>query len=112
MPDPLSGEARGARLCLAMKARGVMKLCVLSAAMGVSESAVSRWRHGGPITLHNAAQLCGALDISLDWLMLGRGHLNAPAPQPRQVECHSCSRLPAHLRDKLAALVTAILDAS
>lgn len=52
----------------------------------MDESAISRWKKGRSISLANAAQVCRALDISLDWLVLGRGsidsHRQKPAPEP------------------------------
>jgi len=43
----------------------------------VDESAISRWKKGRSISLENAAQVCRALDISLDWLVMGRGSIDA-----------------------------------
>ena len=90
-----------------MSARGIHKLSVLAVAMTVSESAVSRWRGGGPINLENAIGLSIALDVSLDWLLLGRGEMDWSRSGSREV----CGRLPPHLRDKLEDLVAAFLEA-
>lgn len=43
----------------------------------MDESAISRWKKGRSISLENAAQVCDALDISLDWLVMGRGSIDA-----------------------------------
>lgn len=102
--------AWGARLCLAMKARGLEKLCALAVCMQVSESAISRWRKGGPVTLENAVLLCSTLDISLDWLLLGRGEMDAGCPGAEEHVDHPYQKLPFHLRDKLDAFVTAIVE--
>ena len=112
MDDALSPAARGSRLCQAMKVRGLEKLCALAVAMQVSESAISRWRHGGPITLDNAVLLCSALDISLDWLMLGRGRLDGASSISSDRLDSAYLRLPNHVRDKLDALVAALVDVS
>lgn len=42
-----STAARVLKIRQAMAKRGIAKLCVLAALMGVTESAVSRWRQGG-----------------------------------------------------------------
>lgn len=69
---------RGDRLGAAMKARDIPKLSVLAAALGVSESAVSRWRRNGPMTVENVEAICRYLEISADWLLFGRGAMHAP----------------------------------
>lgn len=65
------------RLDHALKLRRVRKLHALAVELGVDESAVSRWRRSRAISLSNAVNLCCALDISLDWLLTGRGHILA-----------------------------------
>ncbi|MCB8877221.1 helix-turn-helix domain-containing protein [Acidisoma silvae] len=60
----------------AMIARGIRKQIVLASHLGVNESAVSRWQQGAGLSLDHATKLCEALDISLDWLILGRGHMD------------------------------------
>jgi transcriptional regulator with XRE-family HTH domain len=67
----------GQRLTFALKQRGVRKLYALAVEIGVDESALSRWKKDGAISLPSAARLSQALDISLDWLVLGRGHIDA-----------------------------------
>ncbi|MBB1060867.1 helix-turn-helix transcriptional regulator [Lysobacter spongiae] len=62
-----------------MSRRGVGKHCVLAAALGVTEGAVSRWCQGGPMSLANAIALCEYLEVSADWLLLGRGGIEAGA---------------------------------
>ncbi|MFN3228912.1 MAG: helix-turn-helix domain-containing protein [Asticcacaulis sp.] len=68
-------QAWGQRLQYALNRRGVRKLYALAVELGVDESALSRWRQGRSITLANAVTLCQTLDISLDWLLLGRGEM-------------------------------------
>ena len=75
-------EARGMRLQEALRARHTRKLYGLALDLGVDQSAISRWKSGGAISLHHAAILCTHLDISLDWLVLGRGDMDkAPASE-------------------------------
>lgn len=64
--------ARGKRISEAMRKRGMEFNCQLSHTLGVAESTLSRWRAGRPISLEHAVALCSALDISLDYLLLGR----------------------------------------
>lgn len=56
-----------------MQARGIGKQDALAYELGVHPSAISRWKEGGPISLASAIELCSRLEISLDWLVLGRG---------------------------------------
>lgn len=43
--------------------------------LNVDESAISRWKQGGAMSLKNAARLARILDVSLDWIVLGRGEM-------------------------------------
>lgn len=65
------------RLAYALRVRKVRKLQALAVELGVDESALSRWKRGRSISLDNAVGLCRALDASLDWLVTGRGHIDA-----------------------------------
>ncbi len=69
-------ESRGERLRLALAARGVRKQMSLAAQLGVNESTISRWQRNQGLSVDHAARLCDALDISLDWLVLGRGDMD------------------------------------
>ncbi len=68
-------ESRGERLRQALEARGIRKQLALAAELGVDESAISRWQRNAGLSLMHAARLCEVLDISLDWLILGRGDM-------------------------------------
>ncbi|MGJ5177975.1 helix-turn-helix domain-containing protein [Bradyrhizobium oligotrophicum] len=68
--------SRGARLAQVIKQSGIAKMANLADDLGVDESAISRWKKGGSMSLENAAKLSSALDVSLDWLILGRGTMN------------------------------------
>lgn len=59
-----------------MARRDLSKLYALAVALNVTEGAVSRWRSGGKITLENTIALCEFLDISSDWLLMGRGTMD------------------------------------
>lgn len=67
--------SRGERVAHAIRARGVRKMLNLALDLGVDESAISRWKKGGPMSLKSAARLARALDVSLDWIVLGRGEM-------------------------------------
>lgn len=62
------------------------KLYALAVEIGVDESAISRWKKGRSISLENAAEVCRALDISLDWLVMGRGSIDAHHGEPPPAE--------------------------
>jgi len=68
--------SRGSRLAQVIKQSGIAKMANLADDLGVDESAISRWKKGGSMSLENAARLSSKLDVSLDWLILGRGTMN------------------------------------
>ena len=57
---------------MAMELAGRTKTISLAYELGVSEPAISQWKNGKPISLENACELALVLDVSLDWLLLGR----------------------------------------
>ncbi|HTV38857.1 MAG TPA: helix-turn-helix transcriptional regulator [Xanthobacteraceae bacterium] len=69
-------STRGKRLVEAMNKRGMKKQHALAYAVGVNESAVTRWKRDGPMSLENAMALCQTLDISLDWFLTGAGTMD------------------------------------
>jgi transcriptional regulator with XRE-family HTH domain len=80
---------RGERLRLAMDARGVRKQQAFAFQLKVHESAITRWKANRSLSLDNAIAVCAALDISLDWLLLGRGTMDfhklaIPEPAPEE----------------------------
>lgn len=79
-------SARGERIRQALIERGVHKQQALAAELNVHESAITRWKEGKAISLENAIAFGAALDVSLDWLLLGRGtidsHKQAGASDP------------------------------
>lgn len=68
-------SARGQRIRLAMELRGIHKQYALAMDIGVDQSNLSRWCRGAPLSVEHAIRLCEALDVSLDWLLLGRGDI-------------------------------------
>jgi AraC-like DNA-binding protein/DNA-binding Xre family transcriptional regulator len=77
--------ARCARLSYAMQHRGPNKLSVLAHDLGVTESVVSRWRGQGnmtDMTVNNVIAVCDVLDVSADWLLLGRGSMEWRVAEP------------------------------
>jgi transcriptional regulator with XRE-family HTH domain len=67
---------RGLRLRQAIEASGHRKLMALASELGVSAAALSKWIQGHTMSVEHACKLAGLLDVSLDWLLMGR---NAPA---------------------------------
>lgn len=97
-------ESRGERLRRAFVARGVHKQMSLAVQLGVDESAISRWQRNQGLSLEHAAALCEALDISLDWLVLGRGYMDLH-------RCPDSSRAHGEAAAKIASLPASILAA-
>lgn len=104
-------NTRGERLRAALCCRGVEKLSAAAAAFGVTESTISRWRADGHMTLENAIALCVVLDLSLDWLLLGRGsmehHKGAPTVVHPQIS-KSLARLKPEVREHLSHFLSSI----
>ncbi len=106
-------SSRGERLQNAMAARGIRKQIVLATELGVNESAVSRWQQGAGLSLEHAVRLCETLDISLDWLVLGRGHMDQHRPHldcPKRHEAiQAIESLPDSIIGMLSALANSIM---
>ena len=102
--DGLRMETFGDRLRQAMAARGLRKQLALAVEIGVDHSAVSRWQNGSGLSLGHAARVCEALDVSLDWLILGRGTMTSHKMRP------GSSRL-VELVDAAGCLPDPIFDA-
>lgn len=75
-------STRGERIREALAARGVRKQQALAAELSVHESAVTRWKENRQMSLDNAVALGVALDVSLDWLLLGRGTMDSHRAPP------------------------------
>lgn len=63
------------RLDVALRARRIGKMYALAVALGIDESALSRWRRGKPISVGNLIRLTRHLRISIDWLLTGSGSM-------------------------------------
>jgi plasmid maintenance system antidote protein VapI len=70
-------STRGERIRHALAARGVRKQQALAAELDVHESAITRWKENAAMSLDNAIALSTVLDISLDWLLIGRGTIDS-----------------------------------
>lgn len=79
MHDP-DGFAR--RLDVALRARRIGKMYALAVALGIDESALSRWRRGRSISVDNLIRLSRHLDVSIDWLLTGTGSMEPAAADP------------------------------
>ncbi len=79
-------SSRAERLNIAIRQRGIMKMMSLAVDLGVDESALSRWRRGGAMTMHHAMEVCSLLDVSMDWLVMGRGEMDLHRTPPLQPE--------------------------
>lgn len=82
-------SSRGERLAAAIRGRGISKMLVLAHHLDVNESAISRWKQDGAMSLNNAARIAEVLDVSMDWLILGRGEMDihkTPGLRSREFE--------------------------
>ncbi|HEV2099422.1 MAG TPA: helix-turn-helix transcriptional regulator [Stellaceae bacterium] len=78
-------ESRAGRLRQALELRDRRKLYALAMEIGVNASSVTRWLQGDPIRMDHAERLCQVLNISMDWLMLGRGSIDPLPPRDLSV---------------------------
>jgi hypothetical protein len=77
---------RGKRLSAAMVANGWTFNCQVAYDLRVTESALSRWRSGGPMSVANAVALARHLGTSIHWLVMGREWVDqAPSPFPARM---------------------------
>lgn len=106
---------RGNRIAKAMEKHGLCKAMAFAAELGVSEAAVSKWKHGHTMSLENACLLASKLDVSLDWLLLGRDIAEWPERRhlsEREIElCEQTERRRAQIVKILIALLVEIPDA-
>jgi hypothetical protein len=104
---------RGERLRLAMDARGVRKQQAFAFQLKVHESAITRWKANRSFSLDNAIAVCAALDISLDWLLLGRGTMDFHKLSDAEAEQNEESHLVAafkHISQLLTQQTSACLQ--
>lgn len=103
-------ESRGDRLSRAIKGRGISKMMALALDLDVHESAISRWRKNGPMSLENAARISEVLDISLDWLVLGRGEMDSHTTEGLASEEFEYLRVLRKVRRRALVHLMALLD--
>jgi transcriptional regulator with XRE-family HTH domain len=63
---------RGRRLKMAMERRGYRKATALAAALNISPAAMTKWTQGYTMSIAHACHLAELLNVSLDWLLMGR----------------------------------------
>src|SRR3546814_6623750 len=101
MKDPYIDRDRGARLRQAAMMRGNHKAGALAAELEISPAAVTKWAQGHAMSINHACRLAVLLDISLDWLLLGR---NGPDwLQPDQLSEHEIDLI-GQLRERPARI--------
>jgi len=106
----MASDNWGERLSIAMKARGFSKALAFATELGVSESAVSRWKKGESITMEHAVQVCRTLNISLNWLLLGQlDEENAQRSKISQVILTDFEKLPAPICHAIEMLILEII---
>lgn len=105
---------RGRRIDRAMKARGHLKAMALAAELGISPAAITKWKQGRAMSVDHACKLAGLLDVSLDWLLMGRNSPDWLQPgQLSDAEMELVSllrRRPARIGRLLVALVSEMPD--
>lgn len=67
-----AAASRGKRLSAAMVAKGWAFNCQLAYDLQVTESSLSRWRSGGPMSVAKAIELAKHLGTSVHWLVTGQ----------------------------------------
>jgi transcriptional regulator with XRE-family HTH domain len=97
-------STRGTRIKQALRARGIRKQHALASALKVHESAITRWKEDGNMSLENAIALCQELDVSADWLLLGIGHMDQHKTFPLSTVSRHTS--PADSLSELQSLLT------
>lgn len=98
----------GNRLRVYLKDNNNLKQLALANAIGVEESTISRWLSGGNIKVSHLINLCAFLDISLDWLIMGRG---TPALHKTDLDnLGMLKALPEDIRDDIHNLIRKLSD--
>ncbi|MCY7293832.1 helix-turn-helix domain-containing protein [Alteromonas sp. a30] len=93
----------GSRLRNYLKDKHNLKQLALANAIGVEESTISRWLSGGNIKVSHLINLCAFLDISIDWLIMGRG---TPALHKTDIQdVNMLNGLPKEIREDIQSLI-------
>jgi transcriptional regulator with XRE-family HTH domain len=101
-------KQRATRLREALRRRGIRKLYGLALDLQVDQSTISRWTNDGGMSLDHVAALCAHLNISLDWLIFGRGTMEIGH---RSGEVEKLADLAGALEPELTACFATILKA-
>lgn len=72
MDQPKIDRARGSRLKQAIIASGHRKATALAAELSISPAAITKWIQGHAMSVDHARNLAAVLNVSLDWLLMGR----------------------------------------
>lgn len=103
---------RGRRIKKAMKTKGYRKATALAAQLDISPAAITKWTQGYAMSIGHVCNLAGLLDVSLDWLLLGRNEPDWLRPdQLSDVELDLVGKLrerPPRIGRLLARLVAEI----
>ncbi len=114
--DGADARRRGERIHIAIQQKGVGKLAALAAELGVTAGALTRWRQGGPLSLENGIRLCEVLDVSLDWLVMGRvppdHHRQDASNQDRQRLLRALNAMPPGSDAYVASLLEHLANMS
>lgn len=104
---------RGERLHRAMIARDQRKMMALAAELNISPAAVSKWKQGHAMSIDHACRLSDILEVSLDWLLMGKDADERPQvkwklshPEIDLVE--NLRSRPARITQLVAALISEI----
>lgn len=111
-------RTRGERLKHAFTVKGIEKQMALAFDLDVHQSTITRWKEDGAMSLGSACRLCEILDISLDWLILGRGFMDQhklgtdePGADANDVQRfrRTTRALPTHITSHLLDLAEAVV---
>jgi transcriptional regulator with XRE-family HTH domain len=72
MDQPQIDSERGIRLKQAMAIRGHHKAMAVAAELSISPAALTKWTQGHAMSVDHARKLAALLNVSLDWLLMGR----------------------------------------
>ncbi|XYK81878.1 MAG: helix-turn-helix domain-containing protein [Labrenzia sp.] len=97
------------RLREALNARKHKKLFAFSHEIGVSPSTVTRWLQGQPIRSENLIKIARVLNISLDWLLLGEGNMEA-GPISGDKKTAKLRNFPPEMKQALADFFFDLID--
>ena len=114
MADSSASRERGERIRYAIEIAGRPKLISLATELGVSPAALSKWRYGKSLSLENICRFATNLDVSLDWLLLGRGepkfHRGFDLSKTEQELIQKLRNRPKRLAKVLLSLVREVLE--